>query len=130
MKPLLFICTTPRTGSSMLRGDIRSTRAMGDPREWFNMSRGRRYHKAIKDWGIRNGDLAAYVEAIKEHTSTRNGVVGIKIFELHLSQLVRRGMLPDRPGRLRSLAEAFGTPARRTGKTNTSARLWRPISWS
>ena len=110
MKRLLFICTTPRTGSSMLRGDIRSTKAMGDPREWFNMSRGRRYHQSKKDWGVPGGDLDAYISAVKEHTSTKNGVVGVKLFELHLSQLVRRGMLPSGPGRLRALAEAFGTP--------------------
>jgi len=110
MKHLLFICTTPRTGSSMLRGDIRGTRAMGDPREWFNLSRGRRYHQSISQWGVKNGDLDAYLEAIKEHTATRNGVVGVKIFELHLSQLVRKGMLPKGPGRLRALAERFGTP--------------------
>lgn len=110
MKRLLFICTTPRTGSSMLRGDIRSTGAMGDPREWFNMNRGRRYHQSIKEWGIANGDLDAYLEALKEHTATGNGVVGVKIFEMHLSQLVRKGMLPKGPGRLRALAERFGTP--------------------
>lgn len=110
MKRLLFICTTPRTGSSMLRGDIRSTRSMGDPREWFNLSRGRRYHQAIDEWGVPSGDLDAYVAALKEHTATRNGVVGIKIFELHLQQLVRKGMLPKGPGRLRALAERFGTP--------------------
>lgn len=109
MKKLLFICTTPRTGSSMLRGDIRSTAAMGDPREWFNMSRKRRYHIAIKEWKVPNGDLDAYIRALKEHTATENGVVGVKLFELHLTQLVRKGMLPKGPGRLRALAEAFGT---------------------
>jgi LPS sulfotransferase NodH len=110
MKHLLFICTTPRTGSSMLRGDIRSTRAMGDPREWFNLSRGLRYHTSIKEWNVPNGDLDAYIEALKEHASTRNGVVGVKLFELHLQQMVRKGMLPKGPGRLRALAERFGTP--------------------
>ena len=110
MKHLLFICTTPRTGSSMLRGDIRSTKAMGDPREWFNMSPGRRYHSSIRGWGVPNRNLDAYLEAIKEHTSTGNGVVGVKIFELHLAQLVRKGMIPSGPGRLRALAERFGTP--------------------
>jgi len=110
MKRLLFICTTPRTGSSMLRGDIRSTRSMGDPREWFNVSRGRRYHQAIGEWKVPNGDLDAYIAALKEHTATDNGVVGVKIFELHLQQMVRKGMLPKGPGKLRALAERFGTP--------------------
>ncbi|MCB2223652.1 MAG: hypothetical protein KQH83_05695 [Actinobacteria bacterium] len=110
MKHLLFVCTTPRTGSSMLRGDIRSTGAMGDPREWFNMTKGRRYDQSAKEWGVRSGDLAGYVEALQQHTATPNGVVGVKIFELHLEQMVRRGMLPPGPGRLRALAEAFGTP--------------------
>jgi LPS sulfotransferase NodH len=94
----------------MLRGDIRSTHAMGDPREWFNMSRGRRYYQSIQEWGIKGGDLDAYIAALKERTATANGVVGIKIFELHLSQLVNKGMIPKGPGRLRALAERFGTP--------------------
>lgn len=109
MKQLLFVCTTPRTGSSMLRGDIRSTNAMGDPREWFNMGPGGRYEKSSDEWAVPAGDLDAYIAAIREHTATPNGVVGVKIFELHLSQLVKRGMLPAGPGRLRALAERFGS---------------------
>ncbi len=35
-------------------------------------------------------------------------MVGVKIFERHLSLLVREGLLPDKPGRLRELAGRFG----------------------
>ncbi len=110
MKHLLFICTTPRTGSSMLSGDITSTRSMGIPREWFNLNRGRRYYQAVEEWNVPDGDLGAYLEALKEHAATDNGVVGVKLFEVHLQQMVREGMLPEGPGRLRALAERFGTP--------------------
>jgi len=110
MKRLLFICTTPRTGSSMLRGDIRSTGAMGDPREWFNLNRGGRFQQEAQARGVPSGDLDAYIAALKENTATENGVVGVKVFELHLRQLVGEGMLPEGPGRLRALAERFGTP--------------------
>ena len=110
MKRLLFICTTPRTGSSMLRSDIRSTQAMGDPREWFNLNPGGRFQQEARERGVPSGDLDAYIAALKQNTATENGVVGVKLFELHLRQLVAEGMLPGGPGRLRALAEWFGTP--------------------
>ena len=94
----------------MLREDMTSTRSMGDPREWFNLNRGRRYHQAVEEWEIPSGDLDAYLDALKEHAATDNGVVGVKLFEVHLQQLVSEGMLPEGPGRLRVLAERFGTP--------------------
>jgi len=110
MKRLLFICTTPRTGSSMLRGDIRSTGAMGDPREWFNMTAGRRYDIQATEWEVPRGDLGSYLRALKEHTATENGVVGVKIFEYHLQQLASEGMIRSAGGRLRDLAERLGEP--------------------
>jgi LPS sulfotransferase NodH len=110
MKKLLFICTTPRTGSSMLRGDIKATGAMGDPREWFNMTSGRRYDIQAAEWGVARGDLGAYAAALREHTATANGVVGVKIFEYHLQQLGAEGMIGRSGGRLRELAERLGEP--------------------
>ena len=110
MRDLLFICTTPRTGSSMLRGDVRSTGVMGDPREWFNMGKGRRFEASCAEWGVRVDDLDGYIAALREHSATPNGVIGVKIFELHLQNLVNLGLLPKGPGRLRALAERFGSP--------------------
>lgn len=108
MKRLLFICTVPRTGSSLLVADMRSTKAMGNPREYFNLAG--RYKNNAEKWGLAFDDLNGNIAQIGKRTSTANGVVGIKIFERHLSLMVREGLLPDRPGRLRELATRFGDP--------------------
>jgi LPS sulfotransferase NodH len=108
MKKLLFVCTTPRTGSSVLVGDMRGTEEMGNPREYFNL--GGRYRSSAEKWGIDFDDLDGYIAEVKKRTGTDNGVVGVKIFELHLDQMARQGLLPKGPGRLRALAGRFGEP--------------------
>jgi LPS sulfotransferase NodH len=108
MKKLLFVCTTPRTGSSVLVGDMRGTEEMGNPREYFNLNG--RYRNSGEKWGIDFDDLDGFIAAVTKRTSTDNGVVGVKIFELHLDQMARQGLLPKGPGRLRALAERFGEP--------------------
>lgn len=108
MKKLLFVCTTPRTGSSVLVGDMRGTEEMGNPREYFNLNG--RYRSSAEKWGVDFDDLDGYIEQVKRRTATSNGVVGVKIFELHLDQMARHGLLPKAPGRLRALADRFGEP--------------------
>jgi LPS sulfotransferase NodH len=108
MKRLLFICTIPRTGSSLLVADMRSTKVMGNPREYFNLNG--RYKRNAEKWDLEFGDLEGHIAKIKQRTSTDNGVVGIKIFERHLSLMAREGLLAGDPGRLRALATRFGDP--------------------
>lgn len=108
MKQLLFVCTTPRTGSSVLVGDMRGTGEMGNPREYFNLTG--RYKSSAAKWGIDFDDLDGYIAEVTKRTATDNGVVAVKVFELHLDQMARQGLLPRGPGRLRALAERFGKP--------------------
>lgn len=108
MRRLLFICTIPRTGSSLLVADMRSTKAMGNPREYFNLNG--RYPRNAEKWGLDFDDLDGHIAKLKKRTATDNGVVGVKIFERHLSLMVREGLLPGERGRLRELATRFGDP--------------------
>jgi LPS sulfotransferase NodH len=108
MKNLLFICTTPRTGSSLLVADMRSTGAMGHPREYFNLTG--RYKNNAEKWGLDFDDLDGHIASLRKRTASPNGVVGIKIFERHLDQMALQGLLPRGPGRLRALSERFGEP--------------------
>ena len=101
----VFICTLPRTGSSLLAADMRSTNALGFPREFFNRPR---YERLTEKWGVPRGDLPAYIEQLHARTASPNGVMGVKLMVRHLDILAKEGMLPPEPGRLRNLTKTFG----------------------
>ncbi len=101
----VFICTLPRTGSSLLAADMRSTNALGEPREFFNRPR---YERLIERWGLPRGDLDAYISKLLEKTASPNGVLAVKLMVRHLDILTKEGMLPPEPGRLRNLTKHFG----------------------
>lgn len=101
----IFICTLPRTGSSLLSADMRSTHALGAPREYFNQNR---YGRLIERWELPPGDLDAYITALRKRTGSDNGVVAIKLMVRHLTWLRQQGMLSGAQGDLAELAERFG----------------------
>ena len=101
----VFICTLPRTGSSLLAADMRSTNALGTPREFFNRPR---YERLTTKWDVPRGDLDAYIEKLHAKTASPNGVMAVKLMVRHLDILTREGMLPPEPGRLRNLTRHFG----------------------
>ena len=101
----VFICTLPRTGSSLLAADMRSTNALGTPREFFNRPR---YERLIERWDIPRGDLDAYIAKLHAKTASPNGVLAVKLMVRHLDILTKEGMLPPEPGRLRNLTNHFG----------------------
>lgn len=101
----VFICTLPRTGSSLLAADMRSTNALGAPREFFNRPR---YERLIERWDVPRGDLDAYISKLLQKTASPNGVLGVKLMVRHLDILTKEGMLPPEPGRLRNLTKHFG----------------------
>lgn len=101
----VFICTLPRTGSSLLAADMRSTNALGFPREFFNRPR---YETLTEKWGVPRGDLDAYIAKLHAKTASPNGVMGVKLMVRHLDILTKEGMLPAEPGRLRNLSRTFG----------------------
>jgi LPS sulfotransferase NodH len=100
----IFIATLPRTGSSLLAADMRSTHALGEPREWFLPNR---MDKLVARWELPEGDLDAYIARLTKKKSTDNGVVAVKLMPAHLRSMSEAGMLPA-TGRLSALLERFG----------------------
>jgi len=99
----IFIATLPRTGSSLLSADMRSTEALGEPREWFLP---KRVNNLSEKWGIAEGDLPTYITALRKRKSTDNGVVAVKLMVNHLGIMHNAGMLPERR-RFRALLDLF-----------------------
>jgi LPS sulfotransferase NodH len=105
----IFICTIPRTGSSLLSADMRSTVALGEPREYFNPNR---MGRLIEQWGLVAGDLDAYIAELKKRTASPNGIVGIKLMVSQLIGLEKDGLLDSGGrGRLRTLIDRFEAEA-------------------
>lgn len=101
----IFICTLPRTGSSLLSADMRSTEALGAPREYFNQNR---YKKLVDKWDLPKNDLETYIAALRKRTGSDNGVVAIKLMVRHLTWLRNQGMLEGNQGNLAELSDRFG----------------------
>lgn len=101
----VVICTLPRTGSSLLAAEMRSTGFLGDPGEYFNPNR---YDQFASDWGAPVDDLGAFISNLRIKTASPNGVFGIKLMMRHLDVLTRKGLLPPSPFRLQTLGEYFG----------------------
>ena len=99
----IFIATLPRTGSSLLAADMRTTNALGEPREWFLPQR---IANLSEKWGVAENDLDAYIAGLRQRKSTDNGVVAVKLMVSHLSPLHDAGVLPAQQ-RFRALLERF-----------------------
>jgi len=70
-----FICTTPRSGSSLLCNRLTNTEIAGNPDEYF----GKESDAWIEKWGLAPG-LDEYVNRVVQQGSTANGVFGAKMF--------------------------------------------------
>ena len=81
------VCSTQRTGSSLVCRALRDTEKAGQPMEFF-------HPRLIKAFLARFGRdqiaTEAYVDFIESHRSTGNGVFGLKV---HLDQLI--GVMKD-----------------------------------
>jgi trehalose 2-sulfotransferase len=82
------ICTFPRTGSTLLSHGLRDTGLAGCPTEYFGPTGEARF---ASEWGLpANYSLRTYLRAIATNTSTKNGVMAVKLMIPHLTQLLRR----------------------------------------
>ena len=80
---------TPRSGSTWLSLLLGATGAMGRPTEYFAFE-----HAFAR--GSQSSTLEDYLEEVKAHSATENGVYGIKANFVQLAPLVRRRLLlPD-----------------------------------
>lgn len=77
-KTSYMICTTPRSGSTLLCDALRLTGVAGNPDEYFGPMHVPRWRE---QWGITHP--VEYLPKVLEHGSTPNGVFGVKIMKLY-----------------------------------------------
>src|SRR5947209_13992998 len=82
-----MICSTGRSGSTLLCSLLTNTGVMGVPHEYFNLSRhGQFLIKRLKDRADGEIPMEEYFDALVKHRTTPNGVFGIKA---HINQCLR-----------------------------------------
>jgi LPS sulfotransferase NodH len=83
-----IICTSPRTGSSLLSYGLQDTGLAGHPTEYFGPTGEAAF---AKEFGL-SGDysLRGYLRAMAVETASENGVLAVKLFMAHLTHLLRR----------------------------------------
>ena len=84
------ICTTPRSGSWLLSDGLSSTGVAGRPREWFNVLEEQQHYARWRMAHDTDLGFHRYLQLARLHSTTRNGISGIK---LHYYQFAG---LPDR----------------------------------
>src|SRR5262245_28053120 len=119
-----FICTTPRTGSSLLCEALEFTRIAGVPREYF---------EAVyeKDWCARLGITSdhEYLEKLATAGMTANGVFGAKVHWHQLRHLLAKCVYftgRQHPNSS-SCDEHFPTSGTSSSRDETSSRRPFPI---
>lgn len=71
------ICSTPRTGSTLLCELLTSTGIAGTPHSYF---RSQDIDRRAAEWGLSLGwRFTSYSEAVRRFTSSANGVVGLRV---------------------------------------------------
>src|ERR1700753_2905097 len=70
------ICCVQRTGSWLLAHTLADTGYAGRPRDYLDEEE-RKTHN--RNWGLPSDDLALYLQAMREHATTPNGVLGSKL---------------------------------------------------
>ena len=74
-----FLCSTPRSGSTLLCELLTSTGVAGTPHSYF---RSQDMATRASKWGLLDRgtfDYAAYLDAVRNRTVTANGVVGLRV---------------------------------------------------
>jgi trehalose 2-sulfotransferase len=83
-----ILCTVPRSGSWLLADLLDQTGLVGHPEEYFRWDFRNSWSS---EWGIRpSGPYGPYVRAALEHTSTDNGVFGVKLHWYQLTWLLEQ----------------------------------------
>lgn len=102
-----LVCSTPRSGSTLLCEALRGTGALGTPAEYFNVEA--TVEPLRKRWGSVDGE--SFVRDLYRHRTTDQGVFGTK---LHWQQVEEMGGIlglgePDwgSPGSERRMLERF-----------------------
>jgi trehalose 2-sulfotransferase len=70
------ICCVQRTGSWLLAHTLADTGYAGRPSDYFDDAEQENH---TREWGLPDGDLTAYVRAMRKAATTPNGVLGAKL---------------------------------------------------
>ena len=70
----VWVCGTPRAGTSLIATLLAATGAVGWPGEWFWRDE---IERAWREWEVR--DWAAYVDELRRRATAPNGVFGCKL---------------------------------------------------
>ena len=83
-----IVAATPRSGSTLLCDALGRTGIAGRPEEYFRPDTVKAWHL---DWGFPRGyrDYRTRIAQAREHTSTGNGVFGVKLHWYQFSHVVR-----------------------------------------
>lgn len=102
-----IICSTPRTGSTLLCELLSSTGVAGNPHSYF---RAQDMDRRASDWGLPKAwSFDAYLEAVRRLTATPNGVLGLRIMWGTLDEILDQLRLMYENTEARALLEeAFG----------------------
>jgi LPS sulfotransferase NodH len=80
-----FLCGTPRTGTNLLTGLLKSTGLAGKPEEYF-------WRDVMEEWAQawRAETFRDYLAAVVHDGTTPNGVFGAKVMWAHMDDLLDR----------------------------------------
>ena len=102
----LLLCTTPRSGSTLLCSLLASSGVAGRPESWF-----RREDRAgyAADWSVPEGDFPAFLSAAIRAGQGADGTFACRLMADTREELLAelRARIPDRPDAA-LLARAFG----------------------
>ena len=102
----LIVCTTPRSGSTLLCALLASSGVGGRPESWYRAEDRSEYEA---DWGVPPGDHLAFLKSAIKAGSDESGTFGLRLQAASLSPFLAElranfGNLPDRD----LLKHAFG----------------------
>jgi LPS sulfotransferase NodH len=121
------ICCVQRTGSWLLAHTLADTGYAGRPSDFFDEEE-RKTH--TREWGLPSGALAPYIQAVRDHATTPNGVLGSKLMWNDFDWL-RSSIAPPAgtDAGLEFMRMAFGDPRfvwlRRRDKVRQGISWWR-----
>jgi len=121
------ICCVQRTGSWLLAHTLADTGYAGRPSDYFGDEE---REPNTREWGLPDGDLAAYIRAVRDKATTPNGVLGSKMM-WNVFDSLRSSLRPPagtEPG-LEFMRTTFPDPQfiwlRRADKVRQGISWWR-----
>lgn len=102
-----MICSSPRTGSTLLCELLSSTGVAGTPHSYF---RAQDMAWRAAEWGLSTPyTVSDYLNALRQFTATANGVVGLRVMWGSLDGIVSELQLPQgKPDQRAQLEQALG----------------------